>query len=1248
MPQFSLPTVNIRPFEAPDYTQNLRSLSLLYSALARGQRGGGAGGGRGAGKVYHIYRGLDEQGNPIYEPVYGGTEKLATRNFEAMTNDRAKFALSNDPAVSKKLANLPELSTEGQAEVLESIRKEDIPRLEKTLKIPAAALIREGLAEHEAARRQQLRAIEDNDWSSLFSRVKEGISTFGDNLDMLGASAEEKKLIAKRGEERRQQAIAANPYWQEQERLRAEGRLGTLTNVVTNPLDTMADTIGDLGAGLAGAVVGAKAGSALGSALGLPGALGGAVGGAVLGGLAGVPFGVGSYTRRVVNDPNLSDQQQTQAIEAGSASAGLTGFAANALPGGVFARSALAPISRGATALAQRGIGGGAMQRLANTGTDAASQGLLARSVRALPASMLEGAMMNAGQQFGENVVFNQTTGLDTPLSEYVMDAALAGAVTGVPFAPFNAAPAKARRPVERTTDTTQPPADAADSVASPVEPIGPSGSDAAVVSNAAEAANASAAQTAGSSAFKPYTGRNKRYIGISDDVASMLRAMFTDKSAPADNFATVHPNDKADVKASAKFRNDLYIGDYINGLLKFTGMSVEQLRAEVNSRVSMPGFNNVFKSRRERQIVQEVAKRLNDETYLNDLFNDRLITPDHVAAEPPYATGQPAPAKVRQTEAEPVAEPVAETVQQPVAEPVQQQPVAEPVQQPVAEPVQQQPVAETVQQKPVNEPVQQQPVAELVQQQPVAEPVQQPVVEPARQTLKDFLPNADIKAIQDYVGRFGNSLTEPERVQVWARIDELNPANYAELSPWFEQQLGPNTLRDSAAKLAAELSQEDTTNGAKPTRPGKRGSRSKQAAVVGNDGQNATNRPVAESVAAAVAREPGAAPDAGTVAPAALAQAVDGGSPVAKRGNDGTPAQVAGTVAPDAGVVVRKRARKAAPADGERSVGDAAAQPATTGESAGSPRTARSAGKSDGGDAANTGSNKRSRAAVPGRDRVNPYGKLDFSRVDLNATSSAALFDDLMLGKALRDSLDDAEKIVAISTASALHPHGNRYSTGLSALGWYARQRGGESPVINADLDAVLGTIETPPVPDYFTQASKALTTQTSKEARDALQPLIEQHPKEAAQAGILEAMQRAEKAQAVAAKEAANLEALEADPVSLGDITDFIREIPEQVMRDAFNSPKLDINMGYGKVLRLLTKEANPRLKLTDKEVQALNYLRENTDLPSIDTQDFADIQSNWKSMANDLGFNVNKTDSSLTTAEAVKKVTKRARKC
>lgn len=1205
MPQFSLPTVNIRPFEAPDYTKDLRSLSMLYAAMARGQRGGGAGGGRGAGKVYHIYRGLDEQGNPIYEPVYGGTEKLATRNFEAMTNDRAKFALSNDPVVSKKLANLPELSTEGQAEVLESIRKEDIPRLEKTLKIPAAALIREGLAEHEAARRQQLRAIEDNDWGSLFSRVKEGISTFGDNLDMLGASAEEKKLIAKRGEERRQQAIAANPYWQEQERLRAEGRLGTLTHVVTNPLDTMADTIGDLGAGLAGAVVGAKTGSALGAALGLPGALGGAVGGAVLGGLAGVPSGVGSYTRRVVNDQNLSDQQQTQAIEAGSASAGLTGFAANALPGGVFARGVLAPVARGATALAQRGIGGGVMQRLANAGAaDAASQGLLARSVRALPASMLEGAMMNAGQQFGENVVFNQNTDLDAPLSENVLDAALAGAVTGVPFAPFNAAPATSRRPVERTTTTTQPPAEAADSAASPVEPIGPSGSDGTGVSNAAEAADASAVKTADASTFKPYEGRNKRYTGISDDVASMLRAMFTDKRAAADNFATVHPNDKADTKANAKFRNDLYIGDYINGLLKSTGMSVEQLRAEVNSRVSMPGFNNIFKSRRERQIVQEVAKRLNDETYLSDLFNDRLITPEHVAAEPPNATGQPIPTKVRQTEAEPVAEPVTEPVAESVAEPVQQ---------------------------------------------PVTESVQQPVAEPARQALKDFLPNADINAIQDYVGRFGNNLTEPERVQVWARIDELNPANYAELSPWFEQQLGPNTLRDSAASLAAELSQEDTTNGAKPTRPGKRGSRSKQAAVVGNDGQDATNRPVAESAAPVVAGEPGTAPDAGTSTTAALAQAVDGGSAVTKRGDAGAPAQTAGTTAPDAGVIVRKRARKAAPADGERSAGDAAAQPATASESTGSPRTARSAGKSDGGDAANTGSNKRSRTETPARDRVNPYGKLDFSRVDLNATSSAALFDDLMLGRALQDSLDDAEKIFAISTASAaLHPHGNRHSTGLSALGWYARQRGGEFPVINADLDAVLGTIETPPVPDYFTQASKALTAPTTKEARNALQPLIEQYPKEAAQAGILDAMQRAEKAQAVAAKEAANLEALESEPVSLGDITDFIREIPEQVMRDAFNSPKLDINMGYGKVLRLLTKEANPRLKLTDKEVQALNYLRKNADLPSIDTRDFADIQSNWKSMAHDLGFNVNKTDSSLTTAEAVKKVTKRARKC
>ena len=1225
MPQFSLPTVNIRPFEAPDYTKDLRSLSMLYAAMARGQRGGGAGGGRGAGKVYHIYRGLDEQGNPIYEPVYGGTEKLATRNFEAMTNDRAKFALSNDPVVSKKLANLPELSTEGQAEVLESIRKEDIPRLEKTLKIPAAALIREGLAEHEAARRQQLRAIEDNDWGSLFSRVKEGISTFGDNLDMLGASAEEKKLIAKRGEERRQQAIAANPYWQEQERLRAEGRLGTLTHVVTNPLDTMADTIGDLGAGLAGAVVGAKTGSALGAALGLPGALGGAVGGAVLGGLAGVPTGVGSYTRRVVNDPNLSDQQQTQAIEAGSAGAGLTGFAANALPGGVFARSALAPISRGAAALAQRGIGGGTVQWLANAGTDAASQGLLARSVRALPASMLEGAMMNAGQQFGENVVFNQNTGLAAPLSENVLDAALAGAVTGVPFAPFNAAPATSQPPAERTTDTTQPPADAADSAASPVEPIGPSGSDGTGVSTAAEAV--SAAKTTGSSTFKPYEGRNKRYIGISDDAANMLRAMFTDKRA-TDNFITTRPQDNADVKANAKLLNDIYIGEYLSGMLKFTGMSVEQLRAEVNSRISMPGFNNIFKSRRERQIVQEVARRLNDETYLSDLFNDRLITPEHVAAEPPNATGQPAPAKVRQTEAEPVQQ---QPVTEPVTEPVQQQPVAESVQQPVAEPVQQQ--------QPVAEPVQQ-PVAEPVQQQPVAEPVQQPV--------GDFLPTADIRAIQDYIGRFGNDLTEAERAQVWARIDELNPADYAELSPWFEQQLGPNKLRDSAASLAAELSQEDTTNGANPTRPGKRGSRSEQAAVVGNDGPDATNRPVAESIAPVVAGEPGTTPDAGTVAPAALAQAVDGGSTVAKRGNDGAPAPVAGTVAPDAGVAVRTRSRSATPADGERGAGDATAQPATASESTGSRRTARSAGKSDGGDAANAGRNKRTGAEAPGRDRVSPYGKKDFSRAELNAASSAALFDDLMLGRALQDSLDDAEKIFAISTASALHPHGNRHSTGLSALGWYARQRGGESPVINADLDAVLGTIETPPVPDYFTQASKALTSPTTKEARNALQPLIEQHPKEAAQAGILDALQRAEKAQAVAAKEAANLEALESEPVSLGDITDFIRDIPEQVMRDAFNSPKLDINMGYGKVLRLLTKEANPRLKLTDKEVQALNYLRKNTDLPSIDTRDFADIQSNWKSMAHDLGFNVNKTDSSLTTAEAVKKVTKRARKC
>ena len=88
MPQFSLPTVNIRPFEAPDYTKNLRSLSLLYSALTRGQRGG-AGGGRGSGKVYHIYRGLDEQGNPVMPQADAAIDKQVLEMRQAL--DRTGF-----------------------------------------------------------------------------------------------------------------------------------------------------------------------------------------------------------------------------------------------------------------------------------------------------------------------------------------------------------------------------------------------------------------------------------------------------------------------------------------------------------------------------------------------------------------------------------------------------------------------------------------------------------------------------------------------------------------------------------------------------------------------------------------------------------------------------------------------------------------------------------------------------------------------------------------------------------------------------------------------------------------------------------------------------------------------------------------------------------------------------------------------------------------------------------------------------
>lgn len=437
----------ITPFKAPDFSADLRQLSALYRAVTGGGRGRGGAGGAGRGTMIHV--GKDTQGNDIWEWVPGSSQEIILQNKASMDASKAEFVMQHDESVRQKLQGINELSTEGQAEVLESIRKEDIPRLQKMTHLPPDLLINAGLKEHEAARQQRLRDIDEaSGLGTYWDQLKIGANRFADSVAMLGESADERLLRANRQAAYEQRIRDANPYLQEQQRLEQEGRTDLLGRLTSAPLDTIvggaAETVGDLGAGIAGAAAGAAAGSAI---PGIGTAVGGLLGSMLGGAAAGVPAGLGGYVRRVADDPTLTEAQKVQAVEEGAGAAMGVGAAANAIlfPAGAATRGVLQKA-------ALRGLGGSQLAKAVRAGADdaaverlltdqaarVAARGTASRYLHAVPETAVEGATMAAGGTLGENVVYDAYAAPGTPLSEGVAESALFGAIMGPAFAPFN------------------------------------------------------------------------------------------------------------------------------------------------------------------------------------------------------------------------------------------------------------------------------------------------------------------------------------------------------------------------------------------------------------------------------------------------------------------------------------------------------------------------------------------------------------------------------------------------------------------------------------------------------------------------------------------------------------------------------------------------------------------------------------------------------------------------------------------
>ncbi len=441
----------IKAVNLPDTQKALTNIMQMYARMQQiqrarqlmAQRTGGGRGGLGRGGFMMPIPDPENPGQTKYVPIYGSTKDERQAQIEYYQNQAINGVLQNDTEIRKKLAQLDTLDVTSAEKVLEDIRKNDLPRLQKTTGMDLVPLLKKVLKEPTASVSARKKAVSNDPFYNVwFQTAKAEIPIFYDALKSLvsNETAQEKLARGQRANQLREEARAASPYLEDQARRQAAGEgvldramgLGSIpTNIGTAAIEQISGLGTSLAAGFGGRALGGAIGRGLGTFAPIPG--GGAIGQTVgqwVGGLAGgglgnMPATESDYLARVAADQRLSDAQKRQAIESGASSAKTLGFATGAVTG-IFPTERL-------------------LSRIPIVRNAPVQRGLEAYLKRDIPVTAVEGAALGALTQAGQNYIYGQSTGLNTPLGENVLDAAAAGAAAA-PF--FGLARTRARNPL--------------------------------------------------------------------------------------------------------------------------------------------------------------------------------------------------------------------------------------------------------------------------------------------------------------------------------------------------------------------------------------------------------------------------------------------------------------------------------------------------------------------------------------------------------------------------------------------------------------------------------------------------------------------------------------------------------------------------------------------------------------------------------------------------------------------------------
>lgn len=439
----------LQPMRLPDMA---REASTLLTAMRR------ASGGGGEGKGAKLFNPVTKQ----FEFIPGGSEKEREANLQRLIASQLAGAFTDgktdaSKSINAKLKKFGESSVERQAQIIEDIRRNDIPALAQQTGIDGQLFTDGPLGNLVEQQKNNAKAVDKTGAFDIFwDSIRRGGRTFADGLADIFSDSQEQMARANARQEYFKELEAENAYLRNRTRRQEEGAgfldrlsggevLASMGEFLGQNAPTLAATVagGALGAGLAGAAgTSVRAGSILGQMV--PGAITGAGG------------QIGAVGDAIMSDPNLTDAQKQQALADAKAPAALFGGAlgATVLPVGQMARRGLsnlrANMGRGSSNVAEvvrAQRAGEAIPNGALTWEDALSNARRAdmlaeneiirgdlggRWRQQMADSMLEGMGFSGLGQVGTNAL----TGND--LTENLGSAIAGGAFGGMLFTPVN------------------------------------------------------------------------------------------------------------------------------------------------------------------------------------------------------------------------------------------------------------------------------------------------------------------------------------------------------------------------------------------------------------------------------------------------------------------------------------------------------------------------------------------------------------------------------------------------------------------------------------------------------------------------------------------------------------------------------------------------------------------------------------------------------------------------------------------